>query len=366
MYLAMKEMKKEKLRFLMIILVTALIAYLVYFLSSLAYGLAQINRTAIDHWNAEGIVITKPANGNIYGSMINETDLNDLRLDLNNAITINTATTYVANESDPYSLVFLGYDLNNDQLTPKIIDGREIEDNDEIIVSHNIKKDVEVDLGDWIKLSSSNKSFKIVGFTQDSNYNTVPVVYGDRVSVASALRDSTPEGSDADAVQSNQPLRYSGWIAYDPIDQDSLDDYELVYMDIDSFIKELPGYQAQVLTFSLMIVSLAAISSIIIGIFMYILTMQKKSIFGVLKIQGYRNLFIMKSVIYQAVVVTSLGFILGFMATLLTVEFLPPQVPTALFWELYLLITLFAIICSLIGSLFSARSILKIDPLDAL
>ena len=115
-----------------------------------------------------------------------------------------------------------------------------------------------------------------------------------------------------------------------------------------------------------MIVSLAAISSIIIGIFMYILTMQKKSIFGVSKIQGYRNLFIMKSVIYQAVVVTSLGFILGFMATLLTVEFLPPQVPTALFWELYLLITLFAIICSLIGSLFSARSILKIDPLDAL
>lgn len=366
MYLAMKEMKKEKLRFLMIILVTALIAYLVYFLSSLAYGLAQINRTAIDHWNAEGIVISKAANGNIYGSMIDESDLNDLGLDLNNAIIINTATTYVADDSDPYSLVFLGYDLNNEQLLPDIIEGREIEENDEIIVSNNIKKDVEVDLGDWIKLSSSKKSFKIVGFTQDSNYNTVPVAYGERASVASALRDSAINGSNADAAQNNQPLRYSGWIAYEPIDQDNLDDYDLLYMDIDSFIKELPGYQAQVLTFSLMIVSLAAISSIIIGIFMYILTMQKKSIFGVLKIQGYRNLFIMKSVVYQAVVVTSLGFILGLVATLLTVEFLPSQVPVALFWELYILITLFAIICSLIGSLFSARSILKIDPLDAL
>lgn len=46
MYLALKEIKKEKLRFIMIIVVTALIAYLVYFLASLAFGLAQLNRTA--------------------------------------------------------------------------------------------------------------------------------------------------------------------------------------------------------------------------------------------------------------------------------------------------------------------------------
>ena len=65
MFLALKEMKKEKLRFIMIIVVTVLIAYLVYFLSSLAFGLAQINRTAVDYWNAEGVVLSKEANGNI-------------------------------------------------------------------------------------------------------------------------------------------------------------------------------------------------------------------------------------------------------------------------------------------------------------
>ena len=59
----------------------------------------------------------------------------------------------------------------------------------------------------------------------------------------------------------------------------------LFFIPINEFINNLPGYQAQVLTFGLMIVSLALISSIIIGIFMYILTMQKKSIFGILKIQ---------------------------------------------------------------------------------
>lgn len=368
MYLAIKEMKKEKLRFLMIILVTALIAYLVYFLSSLAYGLAQINRTAIDHWNAEGIVISKSANGNIYGSIIEESDLKALGFDLINAININTSTAYIENETEPYSLVFMGVDLDNDVLVPEIVEGRLSEESLEIVVSNNIKKDVDVNLGDHIKISSSDMNFKIVGFTQNSNYNTVPVVYAKRELVSDAMMIYSTD-KDSDIITSptpNMPDRVSALVSFAVIEQSVLDPYDLVYIDIDDFIKQLPGYQAQVLTFSLMIASLALISSIIIGIFMYILTMQKKSIFGVLKIQGYRNLFIMKSVVYQAILLTSVGFIIGLMSTILTVTLLPSKVPVAIFWQLYVLITVFAILCSLIGSLFSARSILKIDPLEAL
>ncbi len=68
MFLALKEMKKEKTRFLLIILTTALIAYLLYFLLSLAYVLAEINRTAIDQWDAQGVILSKDANANILSS----------------------------------------------------------------------------------------------------------------------------------------------------------------------------------------------------------------------------------------------------------------------------------------------------------
>ncbi len=368
MYLAKKEMKKEKLRFLMIILVTALIAYLVYFLSSLAYGLASINRTAVDHWNAEGVILSKSANGNIYGSVIEESDLTDLGFDLINTINVNTSTTYIGNETEPYSVVFIGYDLVNTTIVPDIVEGRAIEEPFEVVVSKNIKQDVEVSLGDSVKISSTGMIFKIVGFTEDSNYNTVPVVYAkkDLVSDAMMIYSTDKESDISSSPTPNMPNRVSALVTYEPINQETLDELELVYIDIDSFIKDLPGYQAQVLTFSLMIISLALISSIIIGIFMYILTMQKKSIFGVLKIQGYRNLYIMKSVVYQSVIVTSIGFALGLITTIITVQLLPSKVPVALFWELYVIITLFAILCSLIGSLFSANSILKIDPLEAL
>lgn len=48
MFLAWNEIKYSKTRFALIIGVMVLVSYLVYFLTGLAYGLAQDNRTAID------------------------------------------------------------------------------------------------------------------------------------------------------------------------------------------------------------------------------------------------------------------------------------------------------------------------------
>ena len=57
-------------------------------------------------------------------------------------------------------------------------------------------------------------------------------------------------------------------------------------VSVDDFINELPGYSAQNLTFGLMIGFLIVISAIIIGIFMYVLTIQKTPYFGIMKAQG--------------------------------------------------------------------------------
>ena len=49
----------------------------------------------------------------------------------------------------------------------------------------------------------------------------------------------------------------------------------LVNYDIQTFISTLPGYTAQVLTFSLMIGFLIMIVAFVLGIFIYVLTIQK-------------------------------------------------------------------------------------------
>ena len=68
--LAINEIRHSKLRYALVTGVMFLIAYLVFFLTGLAYGLAQENRTAVDKWSASEILLAEEANNNLNMSMI--------------------------------------------------------------------------------------------------------------------------------------------------------------------------------------------------------------------------------------------------------------------------------------------------------
>ncbi len=58
MFLAFKELKYSKTKFALIIIVIILVSYLVYFLTSLANGLASSYTNAIEKWDSDYIVLT--------------------------------------------------------------------------------------------------------------------------------------------------------------------------------------------------------------------------------------------------------------------------------------------------------------------
>ncbi len=369
MFIAIKELKKEKLRFGMILSVIVLIAYLVYFLSSLAYGLAQLNKTAIDHWEADGVIITESSNENLYASQMNINEIDKYRSDNTEFISITTTNVNLI-ESESTTLVFMGYEDTNSVVVPQIIEGRGVEDDFEVVISANIKDKYDVNLGDEIVISDTKRKFTISGFTEDSNFNTIPVVYGklDMVSDLMMSYNTASTKNDANSVATpNMPKRASFILVkeVDRLDTLALDE-TLVFLDTDSLIGALPGYKPQILTFGLMIISLSFIAAIIMGIFMFILTMQKKSIFAVLKIQGYQNITIISSILVQILLLVLLGLLISFGLNQVTITLLPSTVPVLINWNLFLVVSLFIVISSLIGALFSAYSVLKIDPLEAL
>ena len=59
MFLAWQEIKKNKLRFTLITGILMLVSYLLFFLSGLATGLADLNREAVDKWKASAIIIDR-------------------------------------------------------------------------------------------------------------------------------------------------------------------------------------------------------------------------------------------------------------------------------------------------------------------
>lgn len=385
MFLALREMKKEKLRFIMIILVTALIAFLIYFLSSLAFGLSELNKTAIDYWDAKGIVLSASSNENIYASFINEEDVKEAQLDINNAVNVVSASIYINDqdqEENFIDVVLMGLDFNNNQSHAPLIEGELVQSDNEVVLSNSFRDEHAIVIGDTITITSSLIDFKVVGFSEDSNYNAIPVAYVQREMASQDVLIDPDEAKQQQELEEllNQlndqqvdtqeveeaPTLVSGVLVDKTMTHQALEEQGLQYLSVQDFIFSIPGYMEQLLTFGLMIIALSFISAIIIGIFMYILTMQKKPIFGILKIQGYQNRTITLSVVIQTVLLVLTGFLLGFGLTLFTLNFLPASVPAQISPWLLTVVTVFSIFCSLIGSLFSVRTILKIDPLEAI
>ena len=143
-------------------------------------------------------------------------------------------------------------------------------------------------------------------------------------------------------------------------------DSDLEVIEIEEFISNLPGYTEQNLTLNFMIYFLFVISAVIVSIFLYVLTVQKISMFGVMKAQGISNLYLSQSVIAQTFILSAIGIIIGFILTVITGSFLPSAVPVAFDYGTMMIYGAILILVAILGAVFSVSTIVKVDPLKAI
>ena len=116
----------------------------------------------------------------------------------------------------------------------------------------------------------------------------------------------------------------------------------------------------------MVIIFLIIITAFVLGIFIYVLTIQKTSMFGVMKAQGISNGYIGSSVVVQTLLLTGFGLVMGLVLTVLTGVFLGSVIPFAFNIMFYLIITVAFFLFALFGAMFSVKAVLKIDPLKAI
>lgn len=78
MFLAVKEIRHEKLRYGLIIGMIVLIGYLMFMLMGMMQGLANENTAAIDSWDAKSVGLNKNSNISLSQSLIAKQDLPEL------------------------------------------------------------------------------------------------------------------------------------------------------------------------------------------------------------------------------------------------------------------------------------------------
>jgi len=352
MFLAWNEIKRNKLRFALITGVLMLVAYLVFFLSGLATGLKDLNRESVDKWIATAIILTEESDKSIYQSSMLLGQAADV--DAEEVAVIGQLTAIAGNGSSKKNVSIFG--IRDDEfLMPEVTEGKPFAGENEVIADDSLKEE-GFGIGDELHLSSSDEKLTIVGFTDKARFNAAPVLYAD---LDTFHKVKFGEGAEANNDRINGIVIRNGGT-------DTVTDNALQVIEIEEFIQNLPGYTEQNMTLTFMIYFLFAISAVIVAIFLYVLTVQKISMFGVMKAQGISNFYLSRSVIAQTFVLTAIGVIIGFALTLVTGAFLPAAVPVSFDLPTMVLYGAVLVAVAIAGAVFSVLTIVRIDPLKAI
>ncbi|HDF6902440.1 TPA: FtsX-like permease family protein [Staphylococcus aureus] len=348
MFLAWNEIRRNKLKFGLIIGVLAMISYLLFLLSGLANGLINMNKEGIDKWHANAIVLNKDANQTVQQSIFNKKDIENK---YKKQATLKQTGEIVSNGHQKDNVLVFGVEKSS-FIVPSLIDGHKATKDNEVLADETLKNK-GFKIGDTLTLSQSDEKLHIVGFTESAKYNASPVIFTNDATIAKI--NPRLSGDKINAVV----VRDANW-------KDKKLNQKLEAVSINDFIENLPGYKPQNLTLNFMISFLFVISATVIGIFLYVMTLQKTSLFGILKAQGFTNGYLANVVISQTVILALFGTALGLLFTGITGTFLPDAVPVKFDVLTLLVFAVVLMIVSVLGSLFSILTIRKIDPLKAI
>ncbi|HHW7886812.1 TPA: ABC transporter permease [Staphylococcus aureus] len=348
MYLAWNEIRRNKLKFGLIIGVLTMISYLLFLLSGLANGLINMNKEGIDKWQADAIVLNKDANQTVQQSVFNKKDIENK---YKKQATLKQTGEIVSNGHQKDNVLVFGVEKSS-FLVPRLIEGHKATKDNEVLADETLKNK-GFKIGDTLSLSQSDEKLHIVGFTESAKYNASPVIFTNDATIAKINPRLTGDKINAVVV------RDTNW-------KDKKLNQELEAVSINDFIENLPGYKPQNLTLNFMISFLFVISATVIGIFLYVMTLQKTSLFGILKAQGFTNGYLANVVISQTLILALFGTAFGLLLTGVTGAFLPDAVPVKFDVLTLLVFAIVLMIVSVLGSLFSILTIRKIDPLKAI
>ncbi|BDR59938.1 ABC transporter permease [Lactobacillus xylocopicola] len=351
MFLAIKEIKREKLRYGLIILMIFLISYLIFVLSSLAVGLGSENTQAIESWQAKQVVLNKNANVSMSQSVLSKDDLKAAKLTKDEALVGQTPVVVKDKQRPQISAQFIG--IKRSQFIyqeQEVIAGRKAKGGNEVVVDQAFQTK-GYHLGDKLELSGSKQNYRITGFVKNAKINIAPIIYG-TLTKWKKLRQGMPD-LRASAIISRQPAYH--------YNHENSKTYP-----IKQFINKLPGYTAQNMTFQLMIGFLFVISLIVIAVFLYILTMQKMHNYAVMRAQGIPSSTLVKATVSQSLILVVCGVVIGLLAMWVTAQVLPAAVPLSFTPQIIVSGTAGMLLTGIIGSLIPIRSILKVDPAKAI
>jgi putative ABC transport system permease protein len=356
MFVALRDLRFARGRFLLIGSVVGLITVLVGFLSGLTGGLAAQNVSGVLAIQADRLVFSTPATPSGEsgsGASFSDSDLTQKQAEtwaalpgVHSASPIGISQTRAEAGDVRAAVALFGVEPGFGADSPTR--------NGEVGLSTSAASELGVDKGDRISIAGTRFQVAVVG--GDRWYSHTPVV---QLTLHDWQAVSATTGN-ADAYAT--VLAVTGnpdWAAADAtvgtISQSTL-----------GSLTAIGSFRSEIGSLLLMVVMLFGISGLVIGAFFTVWTMQRRSDIAVLKALGASTSSLVRDALGQALVVLVLGVGIGIAIVAALGAVTGGVLPFLLSPVTTVLPGLIMVVLGLAGAAFALRSVTSTDPLTAL
>ncbi|MFJ5624409.1 ABC transporter permease [Peribacillus loiseleuriae] len=362
MFLALREMKHAKLRYVLIGFIMVLLIWLVLFVSGLAKGLSSDNASSIQNMNADYLILQQESDYRLTRSTLSEENLRDVRKYAEEGestpLGVQMSTITKNDASKKMDVTFFAIDVDS-MLAPTIIEGKMIHQTtaNEVVADRTLKQE-GLKLGDEITDQASGETFKIVGFTEGHSFSHTPVVYMNFNGWSTISHNQTlnQEVFNTIALKTSE----------NKVKQIEKNVSNIEVISKDQALQGIPGYKEEQGSLIMMIAFLFVIAAFVLAVFFYVMTIQKMNQFGVLKAIGAKSTYLARTIIFQVIFITIVSLLISISLTLGVSFILPDSMPFDLSVQLIAGCSILFLAVSMIGALLSLYRVSKIDAIEAI
>ena len=341
LFLAWKEIRYAKMKFLLITGIITLITSLVLSISGLANGLSVDNASAIKHLSAETYIVEKSDAHQLERSNMTAAD----RSTVKGGSPLGLKMVEMTHEGEPLNVSLFALEPTS-PFMPDAEESVKLAPY-EVLADPGLLKE-GYQSGD--SFTYQGKTWIIKGFTKKRfSYGHTPAMF----TSMETWKDF--HGED---------LTYQALLFTNKAGVDIPSNLEAAPKE--DILSNVPGYSAEQGSLKMMVIFLLIISAIVLATFFYVMTLQKLHQYGVLKAIGAKAGILLRALFLQISILAVLGILAGNTLTYGLTLLIPGGVPFELSSGMILSNSGLILVMAWIGSLLSFRSIMKVDPLEAI
>lgn len=339
MNIAWKEIKRNKIRFLILGSIIFLVSLLTFIISGLANGLSQDNAALIKDLPNGVFYMDEEAEETHNLSRIDRSIQEEILSKHKEAAALSIQMGFLNDENDKQrSVAFVA--STESTLFENVKSG-------EIVLDRSFEEE-GIKVGETFTNNQYSSKFVVKGFVDQKKYSHAPVAYINLKDFKEIYR-----------VEEMQLIFIPGG------------DLTLNFPDLQSFSKKdflntIPSYSAEQMSLNMIVWFLVVISGMLFAIFFYMMNVQKIGLYGILKAIGVKTSSLFKMMWTQMLFITIIALLLSITFSQVFNMIAPKGMPFSLTPATTGLLSLVFLIIGFIGATLSGIQIKKVEPLQAI